>query len=204
MRCHTITWRLLAHFASHNTQHRTRHKKKLDLSSKNYLPRCFNHHRHHHHFNTTLHLLLILIVHCLVSDIWHVSHSIVSYLCSVDNRVESANFTTQISSSRCSSFHSSSLSIVSIPSALAASSSMSESSPSVNCPVVCSCIWKSGKQTATCDKRNLISVPVGLAATTQVIDLSGNSLNVLPPNVFLDRGIINLQRISLVDCNLGR
>ncbi|KAI2809037.1 Leucine-rich repeat-containing protein 4C [Blomia tropicalis] len=138
----------------------------------------------------------------IMSDIWHVSHSIVSYLCSVDNRVESANFTTQISSSRCSSFHSSSLSIVSIPSALAASSSMSESSPSVNCPVVCSCIWKSGKQTATCDKRNLISVPVGLAATTQVIDLSGNSLNVLPPNVFLDRGIINLQRISLVDCNL--
>ncbi|KAH9409484.1 Leucine rich repeat C-terminal domain [Tyrophagus putrescentiae] len=70
------------------------------------------------------------------------------------------------------------------------------------CPPVCSCIWKGGKQTATCDRRGLASVPVGLVSTTQVVDLSGNSLHALPANVFLERGLINLQRIYLVDCQL--
>lgn len=71
-----------------------------------------------------------------------------------------------------------------------------------NCPGPCSCMWKNGKETATCDRRQLNSVPVGLATTTQVIDLSGNALNHLPANVFLDRGLVNLQRIFLVDCHL--
>lgn len=48
------------------------------------------------------------------------------------------------------------------------------------------------------------SVPLGLSATTQVIDLTGNSLNLLPANVFLDRGLVNLQRIFLADCHLGK
>lgn len=72
------------------------------------------------------------------------------------------------------------------------------------CPPVCSCIWKGGKQTATCDRRGLASVPVGLVSTTQVVDLSGNSLHALPANVFLERGLINLQRIYLVDCQLRK
>lgn len=72
------------------------------------------------------------------------------------------------------------------------------------CSSVCSCIWKSGKQTATCDHRSLLAVPNGLVHTTQVIDLSGNALNQLPANVFLERGLVNLQRIFLVDCHLGR
>ncbi len=72
------------------------------------------------------------------------------------------------------------------------------------CPPVCSCIWKGGKQTATCDRRGLASVPVGLVSTTQVVDLSGNLLHALPANVFLERGLINLQRIYLVDCQLRK
>ena len=72
------------------------------------------------------------------------------------------------------------------------------------CPYVCSCIWKGGKQTATCDRRSLTALPVGLDSGTQVIDLTGNSLSLLPSNVFLERGLINLQRIHLVDCSLGK
>lgn len=72
------------------------------------------------------------------------------------------------------------------------------------CPPVCSCIWKSGKQTATCDRRGLVAVPLGLVGTTQVVDLSGNSLHTLPANVFLERGLTNLQRIYLVDCQLRK
>ena len=82
--------------------------------------------------------------------------------------------------------------------------SSSSSSSTSHCSTVCTCIWKSGKQTATCDHRSLLSVPQGLAPTTQVIDLSGNSLNQLPPNVFLDRGLVNLQRIFMVNCQLGK
>src|SRR6218665_1828944 len=79
----------------------------------------------------------------------------------------------------------------------------SENGNGNQCPHVCSCIWKGGKQTATCDGRSLTALPVGLDSGTQVIDLTGNALTILPPNVFLERGLINLQRIHLVNCSLG-
>lgn len=103
----------------------------------------------------------------------------------------------------------SSSSLASSPSSSLSLSTLSEpqalrQQQSPNCPGPCTCMWKNGKETATCDRRQLGSVPVGLASTTQVIDLSGNSLNHLPANVFLERGLVNLQRIFLVDCHLRK
>ncbi|UXI23340.1 hypothetical protein NH340_JMT09283 [Sarcoptes scabiei] len=71
-----------------------------------------------------------------------------------------------------------------------------------DCLSICQCKWKSGKETANCDHRSLLSIPNGLSTTTQVIDLSGNVLTKLPPMVFVQRGLINLQRIYLADCQL--
>lgn len=73
-----------------------------------------------------------------------------------------------------------------------------------DCLSICQCKWKSGKETANCDHRSLLSIPNGLSTTTQVIDLSGNVLTKLPPMVFVQRGLINLQRIYLADCQLSK
>ncbi|XP_053612441.1 leucine-rich repeat, immunoglobulin-like domain and transmembrane domain-containing protein 2 [Plodia interpunctella] len=72
------------------------------------------------------------------------------------------------------------------------------------CPVVCECIWKAGKQAAECIQRALITVPEKVDPATQLLDLSGNNLQILPQEVFVRVGLVNLQRIYLKRCSIGQ
>lgn len=73
-----------------------------------------------------------------------------------------------------------------------------------SCPAACVCKWKNGKQTAECVSKGLFSVPAGLPQGLQVIDLEKNNFHSLPSRTFQERGLVNLQRIFLPECNLGR
>lgn len=70
------------------------------------------------------------------------------------------------------------------------------------CPVACSCKWKNGKQTVECPEKELNDIPAGIDASTQVLDLSGNSIRKLDDEKFLKMDLINLQRIYLPRCKL--
>lgn len=72
------------------------------------------------------------------------------------------------------------------------------------CPSTCECVWKSGKITAQCVGANLMVVPSGASKNLQVLDLSKNNFQTLPSKVFQERGLINLQKIFLSECKLGR
>lgn len=72
------------------------------------------------------------------------------------------------------------------------------------CPSVCSCKWKGGKRTVECADRALITVPTGVDADTQVLDLSGNNLQILPNETFLRAGLVNLQKVYLQKCRIGQ
>ncbi|CAD7079212.1 unnamed protein product [Hermetia illucens] len=63
------------------------------------------------------------------------------------------------------------------------------------CPSFCICKWKGGKQTVECGDRLLSSIPEGMDAGTQVLNFSGNSLQVLQNERFLRMDLINLQKI---------
>lgn len=73
-----------------------------------------------------------------------------------------------------------------------------------SCPNACSCKWKGGKQTVECTDRALITIPEGIDAETQVLDLSGNNLQILPKETFVRAGLLNLQRVYLRSCRLGQ
>ncbi|XP_076047481.1 leucine-rich repeat, immunoglobulin-like domain-containing kekkon 1 protein [Oratosquilla oratoria] len=70
------------------------------------------------------------------------------------------------------------------------------------CPTVCTCKWKSGKQTVECVSQGLISIPSIMDSGTQVLDISRNELKTLPRQVFVRANIINLQRLYLSECML--
>jgi len=72
-----------------------------------------------------------------------------------------------------------------------------------NCPAKCSCIWKNGKQTTNCESQGLISIPSGIQASTQVLNLNSNNFQILPNKVFQERGLNNLQKVFLSRCKLG-
>lgn len=76
--------------------------------------------------------------------------------------------------------------------------------PSGSCPAVCACKWKGGKQTVECVDRALITVPEQVDPATQVLDLSGNNLQILPQEAFARTGLVNLQRVYLRSCNIGQ
>lgn len=76
--------------------------------------------------------------------------------------------------------------------------------PPGSCPVVCTCKWKGGKQTVECVERALITVPEMVDPATQVLDLSGNNLQILPRETFARTGLLNLQRVYLRSCNIGQ
>ncbi|BES94321.1 unnamed protein product [Nesidiocoris tenuis] len=76
-------------------------------------------------------------------------------------------------------------------------------SGSDNCPQVCACKWKGGKQTVECTDRSLIMIPEGIDSATQVLDISGNNLQILGNEVFFRTGLTNLQRLYLRSCRLG-
>ncbi|OXA57588.1 Leucine-rich repeat-containing protein 4B [Folsomia candida] len=75
---------------------------------------------------------------------------------------------------------------------------------SEECPVVCECKWKSGKESVICAnaKTKLTAIPSGLEPGTQLLDLSRNNIQILQSKVFQTRNLLNLQKIFLSECNL--
>lgn len=76
--------------------------------------------------------------------------------------------------------------------------------PFDGCPAVCSCKWKGGRRTVECADRALITVPTGVDPDTQVLDLSGNNLQILPNETFARAGLANLQKVYLRNCRIGQ
>ncbi|KAJ8981233.1 hypothetical protein NQ317_016529 [Molorchus minor] len=72
-----------------------------------------------------------------------------------------------------------------------------------SCPSPCTCKWKGGKRTVECMERGLITIPESVDPETQVLDLSGNNLQILPRETFIRSGLINLQRVYLRSCRIG-
>ncbi|XP_030383199.1 uncharacterized protein LOC115630689 [Scaptodrosophila lebanonensis] len=64
-------------------------------------------------------------------------------------------------------------------------------------PEVCVCKWKGGKQTVECGGQQLPSLPEGMDPGTQVLNFSGNALQVLQSERFLRMDLLNLQKIFL-------
>lgn len=73
-----------------------------------------------------------------------------------------------------------------------------------SCPTVCTCKWKGGKQTVECIERQLINIPENIDPSTQVLDMSGSNLQVLPGETFQRAELLNLQRLFLRNCRLGQ
>lgn len=69
------------------------------------------------------------------------------------------------------------------------------------CPQICVCKWKAGKETSSCIGKNLKSIP-SLEKTTQILDLTNNNLEILPNEAFKRENLLNLQKIYLRDCHL--
>ncbi|XP_036328045.1 uncharacterized protein LOC118740561 [Rhagoletis pomonella] len=68
----------------------------------------------------------------------------------------------------------------------------------LTCPAeVCMCKWKGGKQTVECGSQQLPNIPEGMDPGTQVLNFSGNSLQVLQSERFLRMDLLNLQKIYL-------
>lgn len=91
------------------------------------------------------------------------------------------------------------LSLLTLPCVVVSQSSQSGS----QCPSMCNCIWRNGKQTAICESQGLISIPSGILSTTQVLNLNRNNFQILPTRVFQERGLSNLQKVFLAECKLG-
>ncbi|XP_046604913.1 leucine-rich repeat, immunoglobulin-like domain and transmembrane domain-containing protein 2 [Neodiprion virginianus] len=72
------------------------------------------------------------------------------------------------------------------------------------CSDDCSCKWKNGKQTVECTDRSLTTIPGWIDSETQVLDMSGNKIKVLPKYIFKRLGLTNLQRLYLRGCHIDR
>ncbi|XP_073827697.1 leucine-rich repeat, immunoglobulin-like domain-containing kekkon 3 protein [Musca autumnalis] len=70
------------------------------------------------------------------------------------------------------------------------------------CPSVCECKWKSGKESVLCLNANLTHIPAPLDAGTQALDLSGNELATIPDDTFAEVNLLNLQKVYLAKCRL--
>lgn len=91
-----------------------------------------------------------------------------------------------------------------VPIMLVASLLSGGSAMSSPCPTVCACKWKGGKQTVECIDRALITIPESIDSETQVLDMSGNNLQILPRETFVRAGLLNLQKVYLRSCRLGQ
>lgn len=74
---------------------------------------------------------------------------------------------------------------------------------SADCPESCTCKWKGGKQTVECINKGLIALPEGIDPDTQVLDISGSTLQILHRTLFQRYGLVNLQRVYLARSRLG-
>lgn len=73
-----------------------------------------------------------------------------------------------------------------------------------SCSEICVCKWKNGKQSVECREKSLITLPSGLEGTTQVLDMSGNNLQILSKGAFDRVGLLNLQRVYMSKCRIGQ
>ncbi|KAL3267367.1 hypothetical protein HHI36_011498 [Cryptolaemus montrouzieri] len=71
-----------------------------------------------------------------------------------------------------------------------------------SCPPPCMCKWKYGKQTVECIDKDLLVIPEGMDSGTQVLEFSGNNLQILQKEKFLNMDLTNLQRIHLARCRI--
>lgn len=70
------------------------------------------------------------------------------------------------------------------------------------CPTLCICKWKNGKQTVECINKDLVIIPDGMDSGTQVLEFTGNNLQVLHREKFFKMDLINLQRIYMSRCRI--
>ncbi|XP_066999506.1 uncharacterized protein kek5 [Anabrus simplex] len=71
-----------------------------------------------------------------------------------------------------------------------------------NCPTVCKCKWVSGKKAAECTNASLTTIPSGLSAEIQSLDVSGNRIPALVGDAFKSVGLINLHKAYLRECEI--
>lgn len=70
------------------------------------------------------------------------------------------------------------------------------------CPHLCECKWKSGKESVLCLNANLHGIPTELDAGTQVLDLKGNEVISIPDDAFSRANLLNLQKLFVTRCRL--
>lgn len=71
-----------------------------------------------------------------------------------------------------------------------------------DCPRLCECKWKSGKESVTCTNANLSNVPSDLDGGTQILDLTANAIVNIKNDEFSKAGLLNLQKIYVARCRL--
>lgn len=71
-----------------------------------------------------------------------------------------------------------------------------------DCPRLCECKWKSGKESVLCLNANLTGLPPWLDAGTQVLDLTGNEVATIHSDAFSRANLLNLQKLFLAKCRL--
>lgn len=70
------------------------------------------------------------------------------------------------------------------------------------CPHLCECKWKSGKESVLCLNANLSGIPTKLEASTQVLDLTRNDIPTISNDAFNRANLLNLQKLFLAKCHL--
>lgn len=76
--------------------------------------------------------------------------------------------------------------------------------PAIACPTQCVCKWKNGKRYVECTDKLLKAIPNSLDSETQVLDFTGNDLQVLQKEAFHKLGLLDLQKIYLQRCRLQK
>lgn len=71
-----------------------------------------------------------------------------------------------------------------------------------DCPRLCECKWKSGKESVLCLNANLTGIPTKLDAGTQILDLTRNDIQTIASDVFNRANLLNLQKLFLTKCHL--
>lgn len=70
------------------------------------------------------------------------------------------------------------------------------------CPRLCECKWKNGKESVMCLNANLSGIPKKLDVGTQVLDLTGNDIITVQHEAFSTAGLLNLQKVFIIKCKL--
>lgn len=71
-----------------------------------------------------------------------------------------------------------------------------------DCPNLCECKWKSGKESVLCLNANISGIPAKLDAGTQVLALTGNDVSHIPNDAFSRANLLNLQKVFITKCRL--